>query len=89
MSRPGSASSRGYSGILLVAARVLAPALILIVFGLLVAGVIPVSPWTWFATGVLLAAALAAVSDALGAWNTAGVPRRVFAAMSLMLVIVL
>jgi hypothetical protein len=62
---------------------------ILTVFGLLVAGVIPVSPWTWGATGVLLVAAVAAASDTLGAWDTAGVPRRVFAAMSVMLVFVL
>ena len=74
---------------LLAAARVLAPAVILTVFGLLVTGVIPVSPWTWVATGVLFAAAAAAVSDSLGAWDTAGAPRRVFAAMALLLVFVL
>jgi uncharacterized protein Usg len=59
---------------------------ILTVFGLLVAGVIPVSPWTWVATGVLFAAVVAVVN--LGAWDTAGVARRVFAAMSFMLVLV-
>jgi hypothetical protein len=89
VSRAESASPWDRSAVLLVTARVLAPAVILTVFGLLVAGVIPVSLWTWVATGVLFAAAVAAVSDALGAWNTAGVPRRVFAAMSLMLVFVL
>ena len=88
MSRAESASPSD-SAVLLVVARVLAPAVILTVFGLLVAGVTPVSPWTWVATGVLLAAAVAAASDTLGAWNTAGGPRRVFAAMSLMLVFVL
>jgi hypothetical protein len=62
---------------------------ILTVFGLLVAGVIPVSLWTWVATGALLAAALAAASDSLGASDTASVPRRVFAAMSVMLLFVL
>lgn len=74
---------------LLAAARVLAPAVILTVFGLLVAGVIPVSPWTWVATGMLLAAGAFATSNTLGAWSTAGVPRKVFAAMSLFLVFVL
>jgi hypothetical protein len=75
--------------VLLVAARVLAPAVVLTAFGLLVAGVIPVSPWTWAAMGVLFAAVVAAASDRLGAWDTAGVPRRVFAAMSLLLGFVL
>ena len=88
MSRAESASPSD-SAVLLVAARVLAPVVILTVFGLLFAGVIPVSPLTWVATGVLLAGAVAAVSDSLGAWDTAGVPRRVFAAMSVMLVFVL
>jgi hypothetical protein len=88
VSRAESASPSD-SAVLLVAARVLAPAVILTVFGLLVAGVIPVSPWTWVATGVLLAAAIAAASDTFGAWDTAGVPRRAFAAMSVMLVFVL
>jgi uncharacterized protein Usg len=89
VSRAESASSWDRSAVLLVAARVLAPAVILAVFGLLVAGVIPVSLWTWVATGVLLAAAVAAVSETLGTWDAAGVPRRVFAAMSLLLVFVL
>jgi hypothetical protein len=62
---------------------------ILAVFGLLVAGVIPVSPWTWVATGVLFVAAVAAASEILGEWDAAGVPRRVFAATSTMLVFVL
>jgi len=44
------------------AARALAPALILTVFGLLVTGVIPASIWTWVATGVLLAALYVAIS---------------------------
>src|SRR5690242_17169455 len=43
------------------AARVLAPAVILAVFGLLVAGVIPASIWTWVATGVLLAAGIVTI----------------------------
>ena len=85
MSRAESAGPSD-SAVLLVAARVLAPAVILAVFGLLVAGVVPVSPWTWVATGVLFAAVVAVVN--LGAWDTAGVPRRVFAAMSFMLVLV-
>jgi hypothetical protein len=89
VSRVESASPWDRSAVLLVAARVLAPALILTVFGLLVAGVIPVSPWTWVATGVLLAAAVAATSETLGAWDAAGVPRRVFAATSVLLIFVL
>ena len=36
--------------------------MILAVFGLLVAGVIPASIWTWVATGVLLAALYVAIS---------------------------
>ena len=44
------------------AARALAPAVILAVFGLLVTGVIPASIWTWVAAGVLLAALLAATA---------------------------
>jgi uncharacterized protein Usg len=89
VSRAESASPWARSAVLLVAARVLAPVVILAVFGLLVAGVIPVSPWTWVATGVLFAAAVAAASEILGEWNAAGVPRRVFAATSTMLVFVL
>jgi uncharacterized protein Usg len=44
------------------AARALAPAVILAVFGLLVTGIIPASIWTWVATGVLLAAVYVAIS---------------------------
>ena len=44
------------------AARALAPAVILAVFGLLVTGVIPASIWTWVATGLLLAALYVAIS---------------------------
>jgi hypothetical protein len=44
------------------AGQALAPAVVLAVFGLLVAGVIPASIWTWVATGVLLAALLAATA---------------------------
>ena len=42
------------------AARSARARVILAVFGLLVAGVIPASIWTWVATGVLLAALFAA-----------------------------
>jgi hypothetical protein len=89
VNRAGRTSPWDRSSVLLVAARVLAPAVVLTAFGLLVAGVIPVSPWTWAAMGVLFAAVVAAASDRLGAWDTAGVPRRVFAAMSLLLGFVL
>jgi len=88
MGRPGSASPSDRSPVLLGAARVLAPVVILTVFGLLVDGVIPASLWTWVATFALLAAAVAATLDALGPWKTAGVPRRAFAAMSLSVVLV-
>jgi hypothetical protein len=73
----------------LVAARMLAPVVILAVFALLVAEVIPVSLWTWAATGVLLAAFAAAASEGRGAWTTASAPRKVFASTSLLLVLVL
>jgi hypothetical protein len=69
-----------------VGGQVLAPVAILTVFGLLVGGVIPISPWTWVATGVLFAAVVAVVN--LGGWDAAGVPRSAFAAMSLSVVLV-
>jgi hypothetical protein len=86
VSRAESASPSDSAVLPAAGGVLLAPAVLLTVFGLLVAGVIPVSPWTWVATGVLFAAVVAVVN--LGAWDTAGVARRVFAAMSFMLVLV-
>ncbi len=62
MSRTESTSPGERPEVLVGAGQVLAPAVVLAVFGLLVAGVIPDSIWTWVATGVLLAALVAATA---------------------------
>jgi hypothetical protein len=62
------------------AARAFAPALVLIVFGLLLAGVIPVSIWTWVVTGVLFAAAFLVLPKGVRLGEVAEVPRMVLGA---------
>ena len=62
MSRTESTSPWESPEVLVGAGQALAPAVVLAVFGLLVAGVIPDSIWTWVATGVLFAALVAATA---------------------------
>jgi hypothetical protein len=62
VSRTESTSPWESPEVLVGAGQALAPAVVLAVFGLLVAGVIPASIWTWVATGVLLAALFAATA---------------------------
>ena len=69
MSQAVGANSWKYS-LLLTGAGVLMPAAVLVVFGLLVAGVIPVSVWTWVATGVIFAPFFVMLSGAHGSMRS-------------------